>query len=100
MNAAVNDSYAKFLADLESGFQQLPDKPEETAAATLAALAQLGPAARSPLIADANAPAGARCERAASPAAPSHAAFPECRWRTSRSVNASWVSNCWPAPRR
>jgi release factor glutamine methyltransferase len=41
VNAAVTDSYAKFLADLESGFQQLPDKPEETASATLSALAQL-----------------------------------------------------------
>lgn len=56
MNAALNDSYAKFLADLESGFQQLPDKPEETASATLSALAQLAAGRQLSVIAAAQEP--------------------------------------------
>ena len=56
MNAAVSDSYAKFLGELESGFQQLPDKPEETASATLAALAQLAAGRQLSVIAAASEP--------------------------------------------
>jgi release factor glutamine methyltransferase len=56
VNVAVTDSYAKLLADLEAGFQQLPDKPEETASATLAALAQLAAGRQLSVIAAAREP--------------------------------------------
>lgn len=38
MNAVPAPDYSLYLATLEAGFKSLPDKPEETAAATLAAL--------------------------------------------------------------
>lgn len=51
MNAGAGAQFSRHLAALEAGFKSLPDKPEETAAATLAALWHLAAGQRFSVVA-------------------------------------------------